>query len=370
MNEQLLYVGTFTEPIRFGTGEMFHGKGEGIHIYSFDTKREELRPRSVARGIPNPSYLTVHRGRNLLFTVNELKEYDGKPTGTVSAYSIDDRNGSLSFLSCNPTHGTDPCHITTDAAGDYVLASNFMSGSVVLFPVLSDGSLGDASDFHQHEGASVHPQRQSGPHAHSVVLSPDEQFVFVPDLGLDAVKVYRFERDKRALVPCPDADARMRPGAGPRHLVFDPSARFAFVVNELDSTVVALKYDADSAALAEIETYSTLPGDFSDENTCSGIQITPDGRFLYVSNRGHDSIAVFAVDESDGSLRAICHQPTGGKTPRGFAITADGNRLIAGNQNSDTIAVFSINQSTGNLTRICLVEAPTPVCIIPTTYTV
>ncbi len=370
MNEQLVYVGTFTEPIRFGTGEVFHGKGEGIYIYRLDTEHGQLRPLSVARGVSNPSYLTVHRERNLLFAVNELKEYEGAATGTVSAYSIDDRNGSLTFLSRKPTHGTDPCHVTTDAAGDYVLASNFMSGSVVLFSVLAGGSLGDASDFHQHDGSSVHPQRQSGPHAHSVVFSPDERFVFVPDLGLDTVKVYRFDRDKQALVPCPDADTRTRPGAGPRHLVFHPSGRFAFVVNELDSTAVALEYQADSGTLAEIATCPTLPGDFSGENTCSGIQIAPDGRFLYVSNRGHDSIAIFAVDESDGTLHTIGHQSTGGKTPRGFAIDAEGRYLIAGNQNSDTIVVLSIDRSTGKLSRTCLVEAPTPVCIIPTTYTV
>ncbi len=364
-DKSLIYVGTFTQSIRFGTGEILEGKGEGIHCFELNHSKGELQPYSVTSKVKNPSYLIAGPCGTYVYAVNELKTYQGQPTGTVSSFAADESTGELKLLNRKQTHGTDPCHLTINSNGNYVVVTNFMSGSVALFPVLADGSFGEIADFHQHHGMSVDPRRQAGPHAHSAVFSPDEEYVFVPDLGVDRVKAYRFDEAEGRLVPNEEADVSIRPGAGPRQLVFHPSGHYAYAVNELDSTLVAFTYEPHCAAFEEIGTVSTLPGGFLGENTCAEVRLHPEGRFLYASNRGHNSLAIYEIAPENGTLHLVGHQQSGGKTPRGFAVHPYGDVLIVGNQDSDLVAVFSIDVDTGMLTQKSSVYAPTPVCILP-----
>ena len=277
----LVFVGTYTEPILFGTGKVLRGKGEGIYVYRLDESSGKLEPMGKTTGIANPSYLAFDPSQRFLYAVNELKTYEGKPTGTVSAFAVDPRAGGLEFLNRQLTHGTDPCHVVVDREGSHVFVANFMSGNVCVLPVHENGSLGEACDIVQHRGSSVDPRRQSGPHAHSVTLDASNRFAFVPDLGLDKLMVYRFDATRGRLepeaVPCID----MKPGAGPRHLAFHPGGTFAYLVNELDSTVVALSYDANTGTFGCLQTVRTLPDGFAGESTCADIHVHPSGNFVY-----------------------------------------------------------------------------------------
>jgi len=229
LKETLVYIGTYTEPIRFGTGKILHGKGEGIYVYRMDQASGALEPVSKATGITNPSYLAFDSSRRFLYAVNELKTYENRPTGTVSAFAVDPKTGELEFLNKRMTHGTDPCHVLVDKKGKYVFVANFMSGSVCVLPVMEDGSLGEASDFIQHQGSGIDPFRQQGPHAHAVTLDEAGRFAFVPDLGLDKVMTYRFDPKRGMLEPNDIPWVKMKPGAGPRHVAFHPNGKFAFL---------------------------------------------------------------------------------------------------------------------------------------------
>ncbi len=363
-NELLVYVGTYTEPIRFGTGKVLEGKGEGIYVYRMNPSSGGLELVGKTTGATNPSYLTFHPTGRFLYAVNELKTYEDEPTGTVSAFAVDPKTGELRFLNKRLTHGTDPCHVTVDGKGKYAFVSNFMSGSVCVLPVLEDGSLGEASDFVQHQGSGIDPVRQKGPHAHSVTLDRANRFAFVPDLGLDKVMIYRFDRKRGMLEPNAVPWIKMKPGAGPRHVVFHPSGRFAYLINELNSTLAVLSYDGRKGAFMEFQVVSTLPEGFHGENTCADIQVSPGGSFVYGSNRGHDSIAIFRIDRRTGKLVYAGHESTGGKTPRNFGIDPTGRFLLAANQDSDMIVTFHIDPNTGRLlhTRLAT-EVPTPVCV-------
>ena len=247
------------------------------------------------------------------------------------------------------SHDEGPAHITLDRTGKYALVSNYTLGSVAVFPVLKDGRLGEATSFVQHKGSSVNPERQKGPHAHAIALSPDNRFAVVADLGLDQLLVYSFDAAKGTLGAKPQI-VKAAPGAGPRHLVFSSDGRFLYVINELQSTVVTYSYNAATGALHELQTISTLPKTFSGNNTAAEIEIHPSGKFLFASNRGEDSIAVFAIDSDTGTLMHVENDPTGGKTPRNFAIDPTGSWLLAANQDSDDIVVFRIDHKTGHLT--------------------
>jgi len=362
--ELFVYVGTYTLPILFGTGQVLLGKGEGIYVYHMDQDSGALELVSKLTGVANPSFLAFDPERRFLYAVNELKTFEGKPTGTVSAFSVDSETGRLEFLNKKITHGTDPCYVTVDKTGRYVLVANYTSGSVSVFPILGDGSLGDAIDFVQHSGSSVNPKRQSGPHAHAVVLDEANRYLFVPDLGIDKVMVYKFDSISGKLEPNDEPFVSLRPGAGPRHMTFHPSGRYAYLINELDSTMVAFAYDERHGTLKEIQTATTLPEGFADTNACADIHVSPSGEFVYGSNRGHDSVVIYKIDQSSGKISYVGHEPTGGRTPRNFGIDPTGRFLLAANQDSDTIVAFSIDQQTGKISPTGhATKVPTPVCI-------
>ncbi|HEX2476783.1 MAG TPA: lactonase family protein, partial [Lacipirellulaceae bacterium] len=272
--------------------------------------------------------------------------------------------GKLKLLNQQSSMGTGPCHLILDRTGRHVFVANYGSGSVAVLPVAADGRLGEATDVVQHEGKSVNPQRQEGPHAHCVTLDPANRFLFVCDLGLDKVMIYKFDAANGKLAPNKPAFAAVAPGAGPRHMVFRPDGRFAYVVNELNSTVTAFAYDANAGALKELQTVSTLPEYFDGPNTCAEIGIHPSGKYVYASNRGHDSVVLFAVDREKGILSYVEEQSTGGKTPRHFGIQPSGAHMAIANQNSDTLLLCRIDEANGRLKPSgVFAEAPTPSCI-------
>jgi 6-phosphogluconolactonase len=363
-NEMLVYVGTYTEPIRFGTGKILEGKGEGIYLYRMDPAAGALEFDSTTTGVVNPSYLAIDPTQRFLYAVNELKTYEDKPTGTVSAFAIDTKTGRLEFLNRRLTHGTDPCHVAVDAKGRHIFVANFMSGSVCVLSVEKDGRLGAASDFVQHLGSSVDPVRQKGPHAHSVTLDRANRFAFVPDLGLDKLMVYTFDRTRGRLEPHAAAWIKVKPGAGPRHVALHPGGTFAFLINELDSTLAALSFDARKGVFRELQVVPTLPAGFQGESTCADVQVAPSGRFVYASNRGHDSLVIYKIDRRTGKLAYVGHQSTLGRTPRQFEIDPTGRFLLVGNQDTDTIVPFRIDPTTGALApNGQALQVPTPVCV-------
>lgn len=359
----LVFIGTYTEPILFGTGKVLQGKGEGIYVYRLDPSGA-LQFVSKTTGIANPSYLAFDATGAFLYAVNELKRFEGEATGTVSAFAVDRSTGLLALRNRRRTHGTDPCHVAVDARRKHVFVANFMSGSVCVLPVQDDGALGEACAVIQHQGSSIDPGRQAGPHAHSVTLDRSNRFAFVPDLGLDRLMIYRFDPERGTL----DANAtpwlNAKPGAGPRHLSFRPDGRFAYLVNELDSTIAALSYHSGAGAFEPLQTVRTLPETFDGASTCADIHVAPSGRFVYASNRGHDSIVIHRIDGVRGTLDYVGHEPTQGKTPRSFAIDPSGRLLLTANQDSDSIVSFRIDPDRGTLRPTGHVaHVPTPVCV-------
>jgi 6-phosphogluconolactonase len=348
----LVYVGTYTD----------HGS-KGIYVYRFDSSTGKMTSLGLAAEATEPSFLAVDSSGPFLYAVNETETYSGQPTGAASAFAIQPDSGKLSLLNQVSSRGTDPAHITLDRTGKYALVANYTSGSVAVFALLKDGRLGEVASFVQHKGSSVNPERQKGPHAHAIALSPDNRFAVVADLGLDQLLVYSFDAAKGTLGAKPQV-VKASPGAGPRHLVFSFDSRFLYMLNEMQSSVVAYSYDAASGAMHELQTISSLPKGFSGENTAAEIEIDPSGKFLFASNRGDDSIAVFAIDPRTGMLTHVETDSTGGKTPRNFAIDPTGSWLLAANQDSDSIVVFRIDQKTGHLNPTGDVfQLPSPVCL-------
>ncbi|HLZ09973.1 MAG TPA: lactonase family protein [Chloroflexota bacterium] len=354
-----VYVGTYTANLAHVVG-----KGQGIHVFKFDQTNGALEPVGVAGGVLNPSFLTVDPRGRYLYCVNETKETAGEPVGGVSAFAIDPATGELTFLNRQSSHGGDPCHITVDATGSVVVVANHENGSVAAYLIKPDGSLGPASDVVQHIGSSVDPVNQKGPHAHSVNIDRSNRFALVCDKGIDKVMVYRIDRKPGQLVPNSPPFVIARPGSAPRHLAFHPSGRYAFVINEIASTLTSYAFDGETGALAEIETVSTLPSDYLEKNSTADIRVHPNGKFVYGSNRGHNSIASFAIDEATGRLTILGYTSTQGATPRNFNLDPSGAFLLAANQNSDTIVAFAVDPKTGALTPTGAVSrVPTPVCI-------
>src|SRR5580692_1139779 len=348
----LLYVGTYTD----------HGS-KGIYVYRFDSDTGKLTSLGLASESTSPSFLAVDSSGRFLYAVNETEHYDSQPTGAVSAFAIDSTNGKLLLLNQVSSRGTDPAHITLDRSSNYALVANYTSGSVTVFPMLKDGRLGEATSFSQHKGSSVNPERQKGPHAHAIVLSPDNRFAVVADLGLDQLLVYSFDARAGTLGSNPQI-VRADPGAGPRHLVFSPNGRFLYVINEMQSTITTYSYYPVTGALSELQTISTLPKGFTGTSTGAEIEIDPSGKFLFASNRGDDSITVFAISASKGTLKYVETDPTGGKTPRNFAIDPTGTWLLAANQDSNNIVVFRIDKKNGHLTATGeTAQIQSPVCL-------
>jgi 6-phosphogluconolactonase len=348
----LVYVGTYTD----------HGS-KGIYAYRFNSSTGKLISLGLAAETAAPSFLAIDDGGRFLYAVNETGNFNGQPTGAVSAFTIQAQTGKLSLLNQVSSRGADPAHIILDRTGKYALVANYTTGSVAVYPVLKDGRLGESTSFVQHKGSSVNPERQKGPHAHAIAMSPDNRYAVIADLGLDQLLIYPFDAAKGTLGANPQV-MRTAPGAGPRHLVFSSDSRFFYVINEMRSIVVAYSYDAASGSMRELQTISTLTKNFSGSNTAAEIEIHPSGKFLYASNRGEDTIAVFAVDTQTGMLTHVETQPTGGKTPRHFAIDPTGSWLLAANEDSNNIVVFHIDQQNGRLTSTGdVVEVSSPVCV-------
>jgi 6-phosphogluconolactonase len=349
----LMYIGTYTEH-----------SSKGIYSYRFNAETGKATSLGIAAETTNPSFLAVEPTKKFLYAVNEISEYEGQKTGGVSAFVIDPKTGKLTFLNEVSSEGPGPCHITLDRTGKYVLVANYDGGSLAAYPMLDDGRLGKPSAKVQHSGHGADPERQGKPHAHWIGLSPDNRFAFAVDLGLDKVLIYRFDPGKGTLVPNDPAFAAVDPGAGPRHFSLDPSGKFGYVINELGSTITAFSHDAKAGALQKMQTISTLPEDFKGKNDTAEIVVHPNGKFLYGSNRGHDSIAVFAINRANGSLKPIDYVSTQGKTPRNFEIDPSGGYLFAADQDSDKVVVFRIDPNTGHLTPTGeVLQVPSPVCV-------
>lgn len=355
----LIYVGTYTRSLPHVAA-----KSEGIYLISLDPATGALAHVSKTVGVDNPSFLALHPDGRHLYAVNEVGDYQERDSGAVSAFAIDEENGELTFLNQEPTNGAAPCHVTVDATGRYVLCANYSGGSVSMHPIKTDGSLGEISDFVQHVGKSVNPQRQQEPHAHSFTIDKNNRYAYACDLGKDQVLIYELDLDRGKLVPNEPAYGESHKGAGPRHFAFHPNGKIAYVINELDSTITVFRYTDITGGLDTIQAISTLPKGFEGRSHCADIHVHPTGKFVYGSNRGHDSIAIFTVDQTTGKLTANGHQSTSGSVPRNFAIDPSGSFLLAANQNTDNVVVFRINLATGQLSPTGYeLTVPTPVCL-------
>ncbi|HRI13061.1 MAG TPA: lactonase family protein [Verrucomicrobiota bacterium] len=348
-----VYVGTYTGP-----------KSEGIYSYRFNTDSGTVEPLGLAAKSVSPSFLALSPDGRFLYSVNEENQWKGQPGGYVTAYARQPGQTLLKELNQQSSMGAGPCHLTVDSSGRNVLAANYGGGSVVCLPVNMDGSLKPHSSLIQHTGSSVNPNRQKEPHAHSVNLSPDNRFAFVADLGLDKVFVHRLNPGEGTLTPNDPPAAKLAPGSGPRHFAFAPNGQHAFVINEMLSTLTSFAYEAPTGVLKEVQTISTLPKGFTGDNSTAQVCVHPNGRFVYGSNRGDDSIAVFAL-APDGKLTFVERVSTQGKTPRNFNLDPTGIFLWAANQNSNSIVLFRVDPATGRLTPTGkTLEVGSPVCVV------
>ncbi|HWD91091.1 MAG TPA: lactonase family protein [Verrucomicrobiae bacterium] len=359
-NAMLVYVGTFT-----GTA----AKSKGIYYFRADrdpvSQNIGLTPLGLAAETPSPSFLALDSQRRLLFCANEMNSFEGKPGGGVSAFSIDPATGQLKLIDQQSSMGAGPCHLVLDKTGRNLLVANYGSGNVAVLPVAADGRLGEATCVVQDTGKGPNPGRQQGPHAHCVALSPDNRFAFVCDLGTDKVMIFQFDARHGKLTPNDPPFASVPPGAGARHIVFHPNGKFAHVINEMGSSVTVFAYDARAGALKELQTRSTLPEHYGEPSTGAEIAIEPSGRFLFASNRGHNTLSQFAVDPKNGTLDWIAELDSGGKTPRHFGIEPSGKYLAVCNQDSDTVQMCRIEPGNGRLKPMGeLTHVPSPVCAV------
>jgi len=346
----LVYVGTYTS------------KGaEGIYVLKMDIASGELTKLGPIKDVVEPSFLTTDSQGRFVYAVNETNEYEGKPSGAVSAFVIEE-DGGLRLINRVPSLGGSPCHLTVSANDKFVLVANYMGGNVAVFPVHPDGGLGPNVDLKQHQGSGPNKERQEAAHAHEIVLDAKNKFALAVDLGIDKVVIYKFDPASGRLSP--NSSFPAKPGAGPRHVALHPNGRFAYVINELDCTITAAAYDSKVGSLTEIQTVKTLPDGFSGANTCAEIVISSSGKHLYGSNRGHDSIVSFSIDAMTGKLSYIEHVSSGGTTPRNFTIDPSGKYLLAANQNSGNITLFSVDRNTGRLRPTGKkIDIPAPVCL-------
>ncbi|HNU99187.1 MAG: lactonase family protein [Verrucomicrobia bacterium] len=351
--DDLVYVGTYTG-----------SKSKGIYAFRFNAKDGRAETPFLAAETAHPTFLALAPNKRFLYAVGELGTFQGKKAGSVSAFSIDRATGRLDLLNQVSSGGPGPCHLVLDATGKWVLVANYGGGSVALLPIQGNGALGEAVSFHQHQGSSLNPQRQEGPHAHGVTLDAANRVAIVPDLGLDRLMIYRLDAVNGRLTPNDPPHAAVKPGSGPRHLAFAPDYKHAYGINELSSTITVYAYDSAGGSLAEVQTLSTLPDGFDGDNSTAEIEVHPTGKFVYGSNRGHDSIAVFARDLQRGTLERVANVPTQGKAPRNFAIDPTGAWLWAANQGSDNLVLFRIDPERGLLQPAGVtVDIGSPVCV-------
>ncbi len=345
------YIGTYTR-----------GNSKGIYVCEQDADSGELRIVD-ATFVEHPSFLAVHPGGHYLYAVNEMG--DAGAMGAVSAFAIDASTGRLSFINQQSALGTAPCHLSVDRSGRCVVVANYGTGNVAAFAIRADGGVSPAGSVRQHAGAGPNAERQEGPHAHSADVTPDNALAVAADLGLDKLMLYRLDPSVAVLTPHDPPFVALQPGCGPRHLAFHPTGRFAYVITELANTVIALAYDAARGAFEVLQTVSTLPAGWTGESYCAEICVHPSGRFVYGSNRGHDSIAVFAVDAASGMLTPAGHAATLGKWPRGFALDPAGRFCYVANERSDSIVLFRVDAASGALTPTGhVLSVPSPVCVV------
>ena len=351
-NRWLVYVGTYTKR-----------GSRGIYSLKMDRATGALTRPEVAAEAGNPAFVRPAPDGTRLYSAADSA--GGDSPEEMLSFSVDRPSGGLTRIGQKTAPSDGACHLTVDRAGNVVLAANYTSGSVAVFPVLGDGSLGESTQTLRHTGNSVNQARQEAPHPHSINLDSAGRFAYSPDLGADKIFIYRLDAASAILSPAkPPWVLASAAGAGPRHFAIHPDGKFAYVINELASTITAYDVDSSTGALSEIETVSTLPDAFGGTNYTADLHVLPSGKFIYGSNRGHDSIAIFAIDGVSGRLSAVGHEPTQGKTPRGFAISPGGEFLIAANEDSDTLVVFRINQATGELSATGdVVEVPEPTCV-------
>jgi 6-phosphogluconolactonase len=348
-----VFVGTYTQK-----------DSKGIYRFELDLASGKLTSRALAAEAKNPSFVALDPDQRFLYAVSEVATFDGKKSGGVSAFALDPKTGDLTLLNEQPSGGAGPCHLVVDRAGKHVLVANYGGGSASVLPIESGGRLGKATAFVQHKGSGSNPKRQEGPHGHSVNLDRANHFAVVADLGLDKLMVYRFDAAKGTLTPNEPPSVSLAQGAGPRHFAFHPNGENAYSINELDSTVTAFHYDGQRGILEPLQTVSTLPKDLKRNNSTAEVQVHPSGKFLYGSNRGHNSIAIFAIDPKTGKLSYVGHQSDQIKTPRNFGIDPTGSYLLVANQDSDSIVVFRIDAETGALRPTGIAaEVSTPVCV-------
>jgi len=351
-----VYVGTYTGP-----------QSKGIYAYRYDPKTGQYTPMGVAAEVKNPSWVITDPRHRFLYAVSEVGN-DGKVHGSISSYAIDPKTGALKFLNKVDSGGGGACHLVVDHTGKMMFVANYGTGSVASFALHADGSIGDQTGFDQQHGSSVNPVRQEGPHAHAVVLSADNRFLIVPNLGTDQVKIYRVDAAKGTFAPSDPASISVKAGLGPRHFTFGRTGKFAYLLCEMGSSVVVFSYDAAKGTLTPLQTIYNLPPDFKDENNSAEIEVDQSGRFLYASNRGHDSITVFAIDPGKGTLTKVQVAPTKGSIPRNFAIDPTGKYLLAANQKSNQLVVFAIDPKDGQLKltgQSMDISAPVSIVFVP-----
>lgn len=347
-----ILVGTYTE--------FEASQSQGIYVYRMDTSSGKLAFDKVVKGVINPSFLEIHPDRHYLYAVDEVQSYDGAAGGGVSAFSIG--NNNVRFLNNQLSQGSDPCYISIEQTGRFVLVANYTSGSVAMFPIQEDGQLAPASDVIQHAGSSAHPERQTSPHAHCILPDPTNRFAIAVDLGLDRLIIYRLDLENGKLHN--NGEVIVSPGAGPRHLIFHPNEQYAYLINELNSTLISYHYDSEHGTFEELQIVPTLPPDFHGENLCADIHISPNGKYLYASNRGHDSIVSFFIDQNTGKLIYRTHTLTEGREPRNFAIDPSGAFLLVANQKTNNIVAFRIDGESGELSKTGHeVAVSMPVCL-------
>jgi 6-phosphogluconolactonase len=354
----MVYVGTYAGPDQ-----------ESIWLYRLNTETGELEQALGIKAGENPSYLALDKERRFLYAVNETENYRGKKDGAVSAFAINQQTGDLTLLNKVPSHGKAPCHISLDAPGKTVMVANYTGGNIVAFPIKENGFIEEKSrNLHPpNTGSGPNKERQEAAHAHWIGPSPDGKFAFAVDLGTDEVLRYNLNSEKAAVTIetfSKTVAFAAKPGAGPRHMVFHPSGNYAYVINELNSTMTALAYNSTTGTFTELQTISTLPADYKGENSCAAVKVSADGRFLYGSNRGHNSIVVYAIDSETGKLTLVQHQDTGGDWPRDFTLDLTGNVMLVANERSNSIVSFKVDKATGNLAPTGHeVKVHKPVCL-------
>ncbi|MDZ7900329.1 MAG: lactonase family protein [Arcicella sp.] len=345
-NDFYLLVGTYTS-----------GKSEGIYTFKFNVKTGEFTPKSIAKNIKNPSFLAISPDSKYVYSAGETDK-----EGSVHSFEFDKKTGILTPLTTQSAHGNYPCYVAIDKTGKWVICGNYGAGNLSVFPVETDGSLGKATQTIQHEGKSINPGNQESPHVHSINIASNNVDVFVADLGMDKIVTYSLDAKTGKLSSGNPPFTKIKNGSGPRHFEFHPNGKFAYCIQEISGEVVAFEYK--KGALNTIQTISTKPADLKGDLNCADLHISPDGKFLYGSNRVHDSLVIYAVDAKTGKLTYVAHQSVLGKKPRNFVIAPSGNFVLVANQDSDNVVIFKRDIMKGTLTPTGKeIAVPNPVCL-------